>query len=304
MDRRDFIAVTATTSATLASLASSAHAGAPPELVAAMAVPPVADMDEYVARVDAGLSRIGLWSVTAELKEFPGDRKATDRLVQVSMQSLFMTGMLGDLPLPQQLDPRMQERVERALPLFDEAADGMTAFLKSRTEMDLHEASANLRRPGVSDAIIDGLVLEAGRTGVSAPRRGQLREMLKQMSWRLAHQPPALVVDEYLEKVARAAESDLETESRQRAIAARVGEEFFWEQGGKTPRQRRHDRGARLLGIGAVVFAVSGGLVAAGAYPAVFGMTVGAVQMIIGLLMLLSAATMPKTPADSAATRR
>ena len=301
MDRRDFLAVTATASASLTALNSSALAGTSPELAAAMAEPPVADMDEYVARVDAGLGRIGKWSLTADLKEFPVDRKVADRLVQVSMQSLFMTGMLGDLPLPQQLDPKMQERVERALPLFNEAVDGMNAFLASRTERDLQTAAANLRRPGVADAIIDGLVLEAGHSGVSAPRRSQFRDLLKQMSWRLAHQPPALVVNEYLEKVARAADSDLETETRQRALAARVGEGFFWEQDAKSPRQRRHDRGARLLGIGAVVFAVSGGLVALGAFPAVIGMTVGAIQMIIGLLILLSAALMPTTPADTAA---
>ncbi len=300
MDRRDFITVSAGAAVTMTVLPPSAQASGGTDTV----IEPPSDMGEYVARVDAGLERIGRWSLTTDAREAPADRAATDRLAQISLQSLFMTGMLGDLPIHQQLDERMQARVERMTPVFDEAVDGMTAYLGSRTAADLEAAARNLRRPGAVERIVDTIEREAGRTGVSSPRRRQLRDMLEHVAWRLTNQPPSLVVTEYLDKVDRAAQSDIGSESRQRALAARIGEEVFWEDDTqRTRRQRTQARGAKVLGIGVVVFAVSGGLVAAGAFPFVFGMTVGAVMMLVGLIMLLAATGMPKTDADTASAR-
>ncbi len=304
MDRRDFIAISAGAVVTLTALPLSGDAMSP-DTSEEMDFTPPSDLDAYVARVDAGLERIGTWSVTEDMKGTVGQHAATDRLAQVALQSMFMTGMLGDLPIHQQLDARMQARIERATPLFDEAVDGMTAYLASRTADDLQNAAARLRLPGAVDRIINTLEREAGRSGVSSPRKRQLRGMLDHVAWRLTNQPPSLVVTEYLEKVERAAETDIESEARQRALAARVGEEMFWadDKAPKSPRARMLGRGAKTLGIGVIVFAVSGGLVAAGAVPFLFGMTVGVVMILIGLLMMLASLGMSKTVADSAVVR-
>lgn len=301
MDRRDFITASAGAAVTMTVLPPTAHASGHASAV----LEPPSDMGEYVARVDAGLDRIGRWSLTADTHDVAPDLPPIERLAQVSLQSLFMTGMLGDLPIHQQLDERMQSRVERMVPVFDEAVDGMSAYLGSRSTADLQTAATNLRQPGAIQRIVDTIEREAGRTGVSAPRRRQLRDMLENVAWRLTNQPPSLVINEHLEKVDRAAQTDIESESRQRAIAARIGEQVFWEDDKerRAPRNPRFSRGVKLLGIGFVTFAVSAGLVAAGAFPAVFGATVGAVMMLVGLIMMLASAGNSGSTADTAAAR-
>jgi len=284
MQRRNFLAAVATTTAGLA----AAPLGAVPPVPAEPGpLPPPPDMEEYLTRVDRGLERIGSWSPTAGAAKFDGDRAATDALARSSLQAVFLTGMLGDLPIPSQLDPGMQDRVWRAMPLFDEATDGMTAFLESRTSEDLARVQSALRAPGTTERVIESLDAEAGRTGVSASRRAQLREMLQHVTWRLAHQPPSLLVSEYLDKVERVADTDVDAEARQRQLAARVGEEVFWKAEERTKRQRRISRGAKTVGIGFLVTAAGGAVLAAGAFPGVFVMTVGVIMMLVGLIILL-----------------
>ncbi len=300
MDRRDFLTGSAGAAAamTVRPLQTVSAGGATDTVVE-----PPADMGDYVVRVDAGLDRIGRLSLDANARNVPADVAASTRLAEAALQSLFMTGMLGDLPIHQQLDERMQARVERMTPVFDEAVDGMTAYLDSLNSAGLESAATNLRRPGTLARIVDTIEREAGRTGVSAPRRRQLREMLDHVAWRLTHQPPSLMVTEYLDKVDRASESDIERESRQREIAARVGEDLFWKDDERrSPRKRRQSRGAKVFGIGIVTFAASAGLVALEAYPFVFGMTVGAVMMIVGLIILLSSVGLPDTEVDTTRT--
>lgn len=302
MDRRDFLSVSATSALTLTTLPGLRPDGSPPP---AVPEPPVeVEMGEYVERLDAGLARIGQWTPSETLTAMPGDPAQGDRLIRATVQSLFVTGMLGDLPLQQQLDPRLQERVERALPIFDEAVDGMEAFLESRTDDDFRETQARLREPGVSERLIKGLVAEAENTGVSPQRTRQLREMLEHVTWRLAQQPPALIVREYLDKSRRMGEDDLEGAARQAALAARLGQAAPEPAPPQEDRRvARRKRGARLMGIGVITFGLSGALVALGAFPAVFGMTVGAVMTLVGLIMYLTGKSAPTPPAaDSTST--
>jgi hypothetical protein len=197
----------------------------------------------------------------------------------------------------------MQDRMRRAIPLFDQATDGMTAFLESRTEEDLARVQSALRRPGTAQRVIDSLDAEAGHTGVSAPRRAQLRQLLQHITWRLAHQPPSLVVSEYLDKVEKVADTDVESEARQRHLAARIGEELFWKAGEPTLRHQRIHRGVKTMGIGALLLTGGAAFVAAGAVPGVFIMTAGVVMMLIGLIILLvgAATAEPKSPPTTAA---
>jgi hypothetical protein len=289
MDRRRFFTVSAASAAGLSLPASlEAEPPSPEELTNTVAV----DLDEYAARIDAGVARIAKWSHGTA----PGDAIiATGRepLVQAAVTSLFVTGMLGDLPVAQQVDKRIQDRVVSALPVFDEAVDGMGEYLASLREHDLRAAADFLREPGAKDQIITRLDEEAALTGVSAPRRRQLRDMLSHVTWRIANQPPELVVNEYLEKTHRAAETNLESEAWQRLVASRAGEQLFWKRAESPPQpgeSKGGSRGAKTLGIGLAVFAISTVLVAVGAFGFVFGMTVGAVMMLIGLIMLIATA--------------
>lgn len=285
MERRDFLALCSAPA--LAAGGCHDAFGAP-----AFPLPSPPDMDEYVRRLDSGLERIGRWEPSMG---------ARDGLARSSLQAIFVTGMLGDLPLENQLDPRVQERVFRSTPLFDEAVDGMTGFLSSRTPEDLARAQHLLRRSGTREALIEQLDSEAERTGVSAARRSQTRRMLRQVTWQLANQPPSLIVGEYLHKVEKVAATDVQTEARQRRLAARVGEQAFWKlqerasraSGSTAPTGRKKgNRGAKVLGIGLLVFAGGAALAAAASESAagvggVIAATVGVVMIIVGLVMLL-----------------
>lgn len=315
MDRRAFLQATSMSSLTLAHV--GARAEAPP-------VPPVPrpgrvdDMDAYLARVDAGLERIGRWSVTADFPAFSGDREAADTLAGSALQTLFITGMLGDLPEDQQQHPGMQERVWAALPRMDDACDRMHAFLSSKTADELSRVQAALRGPdGIAKRVIDALDVEAERTGVSAWRRQQLRDIASAAAWRLANQPPSLVIDEYREKIERVDASDIAAEARRRWLASRVGEELFWSRAdagshvttaalansAQSRRERRIARGAKVMGIGLLIGGLGVALAVGGENgTGVAGLvvaTVGAVFFLVGLITLIVGLATPGDPATS-----
>ena len=283
MERRDFLAAMAA-AATAASRDPLGAAGLPP-------VPNEDsgagdEMTRYVRRVDAGMQRIAEWSATKSAPDFSGDRAATDALARNAFQSMFLVGMFGDLPLEKQLHEGMQQRMEDAMPMFDDAVDGMQAFVASRTEDDLARVHAALRADGVQKKLVDAIVTEAERTGVSDKRSKQLRKMLDHVAWRLANQPPQLVITEYAEKMKRVAEADIAIEARQRRLAAQLAEDAFWAAD-QSVRQRRINKGAKTMGVGLLITGVGGAIVAAGAFPGVFIMTAGVVTMIVGLFILI-----------------
>src|SRR5512142_1915493 len=228
MDRRNFLKAGAATGLTAAAAAPAAQATP----LAALPKPGrVPDMDEYVAKVDAGLARIDAWSITADKPGFAGDRAATDALARTALQSLFVTGMLGDLPPEQQADPRMQDCVWGTAPRLGEAMDRMEQFLATRTEDDLARVQAALRDPaGMAERVADALDEQAELSGVSEWRRQQLRGTLMQAAWRLTNQPPALVIDEYRDKLRRVSASGVEVDAVRHHFGARLGERLFWDR--------------------------------------------------------------------------
>lgn len=302
MQRRDFLALC---TAPAVAAGGGAQAFGAVGLAPSFPLPPPPDMDGYLARVDAGLERIGRSSAFAA--PAASDAAASDTLVRASLQAIFLTGMLGDLPVERQLDPGMQDRIFRSLPLFDEVSDGMSGFLASRTQQDFDRVQAALREPGASDRLIAALDAEAELTGVSGPRRAQTRQHLRHVTWRLANQPPALIVDEYLRKVEKVAATDVQSEARQRRLAARVGEKAFWslqEQAGgpaaaaPAKGNSKRGRGAKILGIGLLLFAA--GAAAASVSDAGFAVgsglvvgTAGVIMILVGIVMLLASLGKP-----------
>lgn len=305
MDRRDFLRRGA-----IGASGAVVGAGVPEPAKAArsrpVVVPPPSDMDEYVRGIDRGVERLSEWPVADRFPGFGGDKARLNDLAQKSLHTLFVTGMFGDLPVDKQLHPAMQDRLWASQETMDQALEGMTDFLTSRSAEQLERVRGTLRdRPEVLEEIILTVDEEAERSGLSEPRRGQLRAMFNEASWRLKSQPPRLMVDEYVSKVERATASDIESQARQRWIAARYGEEIFW-QAQESLRQRRISRGLKAMGIGALLFAAGVVLVSAsdndigsddgglllwiGLVP---GITVGSIMFVVGFIILLVGAATP-----------
>lgn len=283
MDRREFII--RTTSSVL--VASGAEACAPIMRLPTKPVVMPRDMDEYIARVDAGMARIAQWSPTADLPGFVGDRDATDAIGRASMQSLFLTGMFSDLPVKGQLHPGMQDRVIAAMPVMDQAVDGMSMFLRSRNDADMAAVQTALRERNAGVMVAAAVDREAAQVGLSEWRRAQTRSMFAHAEWRLRSQPPSLIINESLARVEKLSASDVAAESKQRALAARLGEAAFWHHAAeRAKREARIGRGGKVLGYGLIVFAVGGLIVAAGGVAGLFVMTAGVIMIIVGLVML------------------
>lgn len=250
-------------------------------------------LDDYVARMDAGLARIGEWSIKSMIPAFEGDPAELDDLGRDALKSLYMTAMFSDLPVESQAQPDVQERMWAIQATMDRAVTGMSAFLERQTADTFARIRSALEAdPTAVRGVMDFVDSEAARGGISTERRRQTRAMFEQARWRMGHQPPSLLVNEYLEKVERIDASDIESAAREAWIASKVGEKVFWAQEQeRSRRQRRITRGLRTMGIGALVF-VGGVILVAATDSALTGVgllggTVGSIMFVIGLIILL-----------------
>ena len=256
MDRRNFIKRGAVG-------ATGFVAGTRPEGLAGAEVPKVPplstdEMESYLEKVDEGSSRILQWPLAERLGIAGELEPEREELARKAVFSLYMAGMFGDLPVENQLHPGMQDRMWDAAPTMDEALDGLTEFLVAQPAESLETVRSALHgRPEVAHRIITLVDEEAERSGVSEPRRAQLRAIFNDTGWRLANQPPSLIVDEYVGKVQKVTASDVKELARERWLLSRFGEEVFW-QAQESARQRRISSGLRNMGIGVALFA--GGL--------------------------------------------
>jgi hypothetical protein len=219
-----------------------------------------------------------------------------------SLECLFVRGMLGDLPLEQQLHPGMQQRVWRSMPLFDEVTAAVAQRLTSYPEHELRALQADLRPTEGRERLIAALDAEAALTGVSDARRAQTRRLLDEVTWRLAHQPPSLVIGEYVEKVEKVVASDVFVESRRQRLAAALGEQTFWEL--SRPGARRADAATRWAGaqtLGIDVVHRSTGVAVAASVETVIGAvvvvaaTVGVIALLVQLVKAISGSGKKKT---------
>ena len=306
MDRRHFLSRGAVgVSGILAARESSGEAPREDTLpnVDQPALPPD-EMDAYLTTMDAGAARLAAWPLHESFPGLPADRPELAAVGRAAMHSLYMTGMFGDLPLENQVDQRVQDRLWDSQPAMDEALRGTEAYLAGRTATDLAAVRETLRsRPEVLRELIGIVDEEAGRSGVSDARRAQLRTLFTEVGWRLTNQPPELIVREYADKVERVTASDAQSEARRRWLASRVGEAAFW-QAQESLRQRRISRGLRSMGIGAILFAGGYVLVTLGSrgrgndalvwIGLIPGITGGSILLVVGLIILLSGALTPR----------
>lgn len=251
-------------------------------------------MDDYLAQVDAGLGRIASWTPSIVRPELADDAAGSDDLGRKILQSLYMTAMFRDLDVKDQLHPGMQRRIADMQDTMDEAFDGVNALLDRQSPQSLARVRTFLReQPELLTRIGDFLEIEGGRTGIQSQRQRRTRDTLDHVGWRLANQPPALLIEEYRGKVERLEATDLESAAYQRWMARQVGEEAFWElaQEQADLRQDRIRRGLKNMGIGAVIGIVGGIFIAIGGDALIavgaVTVTVGSIWLLVGLVIWL-----------------
>jgi hypothetical protein len=283
-------------------------------------------MDRYLDEVDEGMRGIQSWDLAADAGLESGDPRyeRTNLIGRKALSGLYMTAMFADLSVEDQMHPGMQKRMVDALPRIGETADEIGEYLASRSSAQRRATAEVLEaRSDVAESFIATLDEHAARSGVVPERREQTRVMYEEVLWRLRNQPADLVVDEYRTKLTKMEAFEGPLAGVRREQIARAGEKAFWDwntgksdprtqqairalvdegpaAGGEEPddateagegdANKPHPaaRGAKMMGIGLIIFGVGAGLTAAGAYPMVFVATVGAVWFLIGLLTLIA----------------
>jgi hypothetical protein len=148
---------------------------------------------------------------------------------------------------------------------------------------------AALRDENAGAKIIDRFDSMAAAAGVSERRRAHTRAILGQTEWRLRAQPPGTVVAEYVDKVERLVASDVASEMRARKLAARLGEETFWQEPQPSTGSRGVSSGLIVMGFGLLLLAVGAAVASGGSgdLSGAYVMTAGGVLLLIGLIVTI-----------------
>ncbi len=325
MDRRDFLKSTAAAGIAGTGLVTPdrARAALPPPASSS------ADLDRFISRFDRGLQAIDRGSLLAGLLppgvRLDGPRaREGEALFRRSLRTLYATGSFLELAPADQLHPGVQSRLRGLLPEIDGTVEAHQRLLAGLRPEDHATLQRHLQGdPGLPLRLAEMLDDAAIANDLALSKRGRLRLAATEMGTRLRTQPPSLFIGEYLEKARRMQERDADAGATERVLMARLGEEGFWEyrswaerealawrerlaaegsagdepggatpiadEGAMPPSAKMARSGARLLGIGTLV----GGLCAltqlGGMNALIFGVTVGVVLMLIGLVLLLAA---------------
>jgi hypothetical protein len=297
-------------------------------------VPPP-DMAEFLAHLDERMQAIDRADFVREFTQQAHGKVLTDAqraaleprevAFRKMLRSLYLTQTFRDLPEESQLHPQVQAHMQSHIGEVNETVFGVTEMLEKLSDDERNAARDLLKRaPELGMKISEVVDEQAALARVSAKRRVQLRSMMTQTSFRLRHQPPAQLIDEYVHKAHKAMEQGgARTEALMR-LTANASSSAFWAQQAQlsrgtapagsasgsasepasasptsvnepptAPATAPHagsgtiKTGAILLGIGVITFLGSTALVALGAVPFVVGMTVGAVLFAIGLVMII-----------------
>jgi hypothetical protein len=247
-----------------------------------------------------------------------------DELFRKMLRTLFITQSFRDLPVETQLHPAVQARMTAHLDEIDGTVFELCDKLDGITAEQRKQLRAKLRdQPDIAMEIGEVLDRHAAAAGLSRSRRKQLRSMMSETAFRLRHEAPGALIDEYTAKVTRmggkAGASALTID-----LAQRIGQRAFWnhqkqvaQAAGAPPSAPDSGApgmqppsapvvaapatkpghtvvrvGATMMGIGVVLFGFglltagsgSGGLAGVGL---VLGLTVGSVLFAAGFVTLI-----------------
>lgn len=242
MERRDFLR--AGTLAGAAPLFIPSEASADPGAPGGLKKIPderltAAEMDAFLARLDHGMARVSTQAGALRIPRDPArpllaadieDENRGKRHIETSMRSLLLAGSMHDLPLHGQVHPGMQRRLWDGLPEMDAAITGTQDLIAGMSAADRLDLGLRARKdPQFAMRIVEYVDGQAGVAGVSSRRRVHLRHLAGQIAWRMKHQSPSAVIEEYAGKVERIHARGGAFADIQRRMTAALGERAFWD---------------------------------------------------------------------------
>jgi hypothetical protein len=207
-------------------------------------------MREFLGRFDAGLAAIDagrdLRVGGVPAPDLPGAEEGV-AMAKRSLRALYAVGAFADLSLEEQAHPGVQARMGRMLPELERSLRESKALVEGMTPGHRAALQEALRRdPSIPVKLAEAVDDAGGDAQVSARTRRKFRTLTTQVSVRLRHQDPAVLMNEYVNKV-RKLEAWSGTEAElQRQLAARIGREALGEQEARFADARR--RWSELLG--------------------------------------------------------
>ena len=192
-----------------------------------------AEMTKVLATLDENLERVSRYDMLDDFtRRANTNARYTDNdraLSRMSMRSLYMSATFRSLPEEAQMHPAMQERVIKQLPEMDEAIFGMTDRMSTLAEDRREFVRAALHRETTGPEAISQ-VFDQGMGVLDMPlrRRFQMRSIFAQVGFRMQKQP-AVVIDEYVNKVHKTTALIGSQVELQRRIAAQIGQDAYWK---------------------------------------------------------------------------
>lgn len=249
-----------------------------------------------------------------------------DALFRRLLGSLLVTQGFRELSPETQLEPAVQDRMWSHMDEVGETVFEVSDMLAALDDRQRAQVQKILRdRPDLPMALGEAIDTRAAGAGISMRRRHQLRKMMSQSGFRLRTSDVGTVIDEYVRKVEKVRSRD-DHDATTLEMAKQLGERSFWRHQAllaaqatapstapatstaapgatpsnappapsalaprRKPGQRGLSAGAYLLGIGVVTGGVSLALTEA-AEGFVVGVTVGAILVAVGLIVLLVSA--------------
>lgn len=212
MERRKFLELGALAGATATSQACA------PSLPGTTSSPSLGDHElrrrlRFIDRIMGSVERASpRWLREHEPQPLSARDQIDARLTQSTIRSLLLTGSIGDLPVEERQHPEVVARLGQAAPEVDYALFGMMARL-TMMPADEHDTIQRALRddPDMVEQIGDCLDQDASDLGVPLRRRLHLRKLLRHVGWRLRRQTLSTVLDEYVGKVRRLAQSSAQS---------------------------------------------------------------------------------------------
>lgn len=152
----------------------------------------------------------------------------SDALFQRLVSALFITQSFRDLPPETQTHPAVQTRIASHLDEIDGTVFELTSFLSAQTGDERAQLRDALRKnPHAAMDLAELLDDHAATMGVTVERRRQLRQIMKQATFRMRTESPGALIDEYTAKVQRLRGEDGNS-ALALAFARKLGEDQFW----------------------------------------------------------------------------
>ena len=192
----------------------------------------------YLAMLDHSLELAAgmrpVHEITAKLS--PGPRSpeqqqvidTNDGMFHRLLRTLFVTQSFRDLPPETQTHPAVQARIASHLGEVDDTVFALTSYLAAQTTDERAQLRDTLRKnPRAAMDLGEELDAGAAKMGVTAARRRQLRQIMKQATFRMRTESPGALIDEYTAKVQRLRGEDGKS-ALALALAQKLGERQFW----------------------------------------------------------------------------